>query len=302
MKATYHEPILRLVPPLLIFVFLMTMVYFAWACSEKTAPMNVKKVCIGNVPCELSALIYIAEAQKYFTDNHLDVTIKDYALCREAADSVLKGEVSIATCSAFDIVDTTLRRQNIQTIATIARYQNDCIVSTVGREIKNITDLKKKRIGLPQRTAAEYYPGRFIDLHGLNAQDVTFVDVDPEHLLYALSGGYVDAVVIRQPYIARMKRQMKKDTAIWPIRSGQMMSWNLVCTDSELQGHPELIRQVLSSLGQAENYLKLHPSEARACIQNRLRLDDHYMTQAWEHTQFNLTFDQPLVQAMEDET
>ncbi len=277
------------------------MVVFAWACSEKTAPMSVKKVHIGNVACELSALIYIAEAQKFFSANNLDVTIRDYSTCREAVDSMLKGEVNLATCSEFDIVDKTFQNENIQAIATIARYQNEFIVSRLEKGIKNTTDLRGKRVGLPRRSVAEYYLGRFIDLHGLSVQDVTLVDIDPDYLLSALSGGYVDAVVIWQPYITKMENQLMKGLVIWPIQSEQTMSWNLIGSGSELQRHPELIERVLCSLDQAEKYLKSHPSEARACVQNRLGYNDSYMTKVWRQNQFCLTLDQSLIQVMEDE-
>ena len=65
-----------------IFVILVlaaiAAVIAAVSCSRENDSGKVESITIGTLPYEASALIYIADAQKLFKANSLDVTIKNY--------------------------------------------------------------------------------------------------------------------------------------------------------------------------------------------------------------------------------
>jgi NitT/TauT family transport system substrate-binding protein len=77
--------------------------------------------------------------------------------------------------------------------------------------------------------------------------------------------------------------------------------WSVVSTPGWINQHPELARQFLKSLAQAEEYITQHPAEAKKILQKRLKLDDTYIATVWSQNQFSLSLDQSLIAAMEDE-
>ena len=61
------------------------------------------------------------------------------------------------------------------------------------------------------------------------------------------------------------------------------------------------MEQLLQSLAQAEDFLVLHPQQARAIVQKRMGYDDAYFGEAWPQHHFGLTLDHSLIVAMTDE-
>jgi NitT/TauT family transport system substrate-binding protein len=111
----------------------------------------------------------------------------------------------------------------------------------------------------------------------------------------------VDAIVTWEPHVTQIKQQMGNGVIIWPAQSGQVSFWSVVSTPRWINQHPDLVRQFLKSLAQAEEYIIHHPAEAKAILQKRLKLNDTYMATVWSQNQFSLSLDHSLILAMEDE-
>ena len=66
-------------------------------CQEQpekyTGP--VEKITIAAAAYLTGALVYVAEDQRYFEKNGLEVTIKDYESGKAAADALIAGEADI---------------------------------------------------------------------------------------------------------------------------------------------------------------------------------------------------------------
>jgi len=246
-------------------------------------------------------LIFIADEQKYFTDNGLKVNLKTYDNGLAATDAMLKGEVDLAYATEFVIVGKTLQKEKIGTITTYSKNEATYLVSRKDRGIKNIPDLKGKRIGLALGAITEFYLGRLLDLHGMNIGDVTLVDIKLTQLGDALLSGDVDAVIAGSRHAYPILQRQQKQVFIWPAQRGQAAYGTLVGKSDRITRYPEWVKRVLNSLARAETYVTRHPAEARAAIQKRLNYDDAYMATIWPEHQFSLSLEQSLITAMEDE-
>jgi NitT/TauT family transport system substrate-binding protein len=260
---------------------LMALVLSLWSCSKGDYLGKVEPITIGTLPYEGSALIYIAEEQKLFKANGLDITIKDYETGLATTDALNKGEVDVAACAEFIIVGKAFQKERILSIATIAKNLNQLIIGRTDKGIKTFTDLKGKKIGVSRKTAAEFYLGRFLELNGRSIEEITLVDLLPSQLQDALAHGYVDAVIAWQPWASQIEKQVPNEKVVWPAQSNQLLYWNIVGIDTWVTNHPELIKRLLSSLIQAEEYLARNPGEAKAIVQTRLKYDDTYMAKVW---------------------
>lgn len=258
-------------------------------------------VSIGKMPIEAHTLIYIAEEQGFFARNGLDVTIRNYSTGPAAVNGLIEGEVDIAGASEFVVVGHALRKERIGIIASIDKYQIFYMVGRKDSGIARILDLKGKRIGVGMGSAAEFFLGRFLNLHGISLRDVTLIDTLPSQYVNSVLNGSVDAVVFNRPYQEVMSRRLGDNGVFWPVQSCQQLYSVMVCRNDWIARHPATIDKFLRSLAQAEAYLGNYPGNARALIQKKLQYSDKYLAAIWPEHQFSLTLAQSLVTTMEDE-
>lgn len=247
-------------------------------------------------------LIYIADEQRLFARNGLNVVIKDYDSGAASTEAMLKGEVDIAEASEFPFVRAIFQTDQIRVIGVNDKFENDYVVARKDRGIVAIPDLKGKRIGVTRQTINEFYLGRFLDLNGLSTRDVTVVDLKPASFVDAPAGGEVDAVVAWQPYVHQVvEKEGENKVVVWPAQSNQAVFGVLLSQSKWLAEHATTVERFLKSLAEAEDYLVRRQDKAMAIVQDRLGYDSAYTASVWPRHQFSLSLDYSLLVAMNDE-
>lgn len=273
-----------------------------WSCSRGEYSGKVETITIGTVPTEINAPLYIAEAQDFFARNGLQVTIKeDYDSGATATAGMLNGEADVATASEFVTVRQILNKKDLINFGTIAKYENTFIVWHTDSGIKTLQDLKGKKVGVTLKTISEFYLGRTFGLNGLNLEQVTLVDVRAAEAERAIANREVDAAVTWEPWVARIDQHMGKAVIIRALQSSQQAYWNLVSTGNWAKNRSNIVKRLMKSIAQSEDYLARHQDEAKTIVRKRLKFDDAFMERVWQRYQFSLSLDQSLIAAMEDE-
>ena len=73
----------------------------------------MENLSVANVPTELNALFYVAEARNFFAPNGLEVTLKEnYDSGATAAAGMLNGEADIALAAEFPLVRQVFNKKN----------------------------------------------------------------------------------------------------------------------------------------------------------------------------------------------
>ncbi len=260
-----------------------------------------ESVTIGMEPTAVNGLVYIAESQGLFALNGLDVTVRIYSSGLAAVNGMLSGQVDAATAAEFVIVGKAFVGEKIQAFATIDKFSHNYVLGRRDRGIVNATDLKGKKIGVPLKTAAEFYLGRFLDLRGMSIKQVTLQDVPPGEIVDALVGGEVDAVAAWQPNAQIIQDRLGSGIVKWPAQNAQATYCAIVSAADWAEKHPALVKRLLSSLVQAEKYVTANPDEAWAILQDKLGYDNAYTAVIRPEHQLSVSLDQSLILAMEDE-
>ncbi|MBI4596138.1 MAG: NrtA/SsuA/CpmA family ABC transporter substrate-binding protein [Candidatus Tectomicrobia bacterium] len=284
-----------------VLIVILGAAFVLWFRTPKGYSGKVESITIGTPPLESSALIYIAEERHFFTDKGLSVTIRGYDTGVSAFNGLLKGEVDIAVPAEYPLIVAAFKREKVRAIASIDKVSYFYLIGRKDRGIKDISNLKGKKIGVVRKTIAEFYLGRFLDLNGINIGQVTLIDVSPSRSEDAIIRGDVDAIISRPPYIRPIEERLGVNAVIWPAQSGQALYAILIGRNDWITGHPEPIKRLLSSLAQAEEYIIHHSAETKAILQKKLNLTDHDVTKVWSENQFSLSLDQSFILAMEDE-
>lgn len=262
---------------------------------------TVVSINIGTVPAAVAALIYIAEDRGFFTANGLRVNIKDYPTGIATTDALLKGDAEMSWVAEFPFVRRAFAKEKISIIAVVGRFNEQILFSPKDRGIHTGRDLKGKKIGLPINTIAEFYLGRFLELHGMSIRDVFLVDVPPPQALDAVRGGRVDGVIAWQPNSSLIKLQMADSVDALPVQSGQPGYGLVTVRNDWIKGNHAAIGRFLNSLARAEDHVIHHPADAKAVLRKRLNHEDAFTETIWSENRFALSLDQSLVTAMEDE-
>ncbi|MDO8490582.1 MAG: ABC transporter substrate-binding protein [Dehalococcoidia bacterium] len=285
-----------------VLVAIAAIALVAWSCSRTDNAVTLEPVTVGMEATAVNSLIYIAESQGYFAANGLQVTLKDsYPSGAAAAEGMLKGEADVATAAELAIVRQAFAKQRIVAFATIDMFMHMKLVGRADRGIRDIPDLKGKRIGAPLKSAADFMLGRFLELNGIRASEITIVDVQAPQAVTSMTNGDVDALVAWQPNVLAIQDRLGDNALVWSVQSGQPMYCVAVTTGDWATKHPQLVKQFLNSLKQAEDYLVRNPSLARGIVQKRLGYDDRYVETIWQDHELSVRLDQSLITAMEDQ-
>jgi NitT/TauT family transport system substrate-binding protein len=267
-----------------------------WSCSRQ-----MDLVTIGGPTSDAATLIFTAEDRHFFTTNGLNVTLNAYDTGLAAINGLLNNEIDIAGAGEYPFVVRALKKDNISIIGSFSRTYNEYLVWRTDKGIKNVVGLKGKKIGLPRWTLPEFHLGRFLDLQGMSIRDVTLINLTPARAADAIANEDVDAVVVWEPFVSQIRKQQTNGIVSRSVHSGQAMYGILVCRNDWIKRHPEMVKRVLNSLAQAEEYVVRHPAEAKAILKKRHQYDDAYVDRIWPEHQFSLSLDQSLITAMEDE-
>lgn len=289
---------------LITFVLVLIVAFssFVYLSSQKPYNGEVESITVGTAFNEVNSLIYIANDQKYFAANGLNVTIKSYISGLASTDAMLNGEVDLATAADYVFATKALTNASIYTIGTIDKFFNEYVVARSDSGIDSISDLKGKKIGVSFGTSPEFYLGRLLELNGIDLNQVIRVNVPPPQTPSALANGTVDAVIAWQPYIDTIGNVNGIQIVMWPAQADQATYLTVICQDSWAANHPELVTRFLNSLAQAESYVINTPDKAKSIVQKHLNYSAAYVAAVWSDHDFSLLLDQSLILAMQDES
>lgn len=270
------------------------------ACSGLSV-LSASPLTIGMDTTAVNSLVFIAADQNFFVSSGLNLSVKEYPSGLAAVNGLLAGEVDLADASEFVLVGNAFSGQKITTIASIDKFRHNYLIGRKDHGIRAPADLKGKRIGLPLKTASEFYLGRFLELNGMNFHQVDYVNTGPPQLVDALVNGDVDAVVAWQPNAQTLTERLGDGIVRWPVQSEQATYCDVVAAQTWLSGHSDLVKKFLRSLSQAQDFLDRYPDQAKALLRKRFNYSDSYMAAIWPEHQFQLSQEQSMVLAMEDE-
>jgi NitT/TauT family transport system substrate-binding protein len=175
------------------------------------------------------------------------------------------------------------------------------LVTRNDRGIRTPSDLKGKTIAVPKGTAAEFFLGRYLTLNGMDIRDVTPRYLAPADLVQSVVNGSTDAAIIWEPHVYTIERQMGDNRTTWPAQAGQHFYWVTYTRDDVIRDRPEMIRDYLRALGDAETYLSTHETESKVVLQQRVNQSEEYIDRIWKESYYGLSLEQGLIVAMEDE-
>lgn len=263
---------------------------------------HAEQLTIGMPFAEQDALVWVAEDKGFFTANGLNVTVRDdYPTGVGPVGDMASGRNELAYSAEYPVLAGILSGSNISIIATIDRFQNEFLVIRRDTGVRNISDLRGRKIGVPKGTILEFYLGRLLAGNGVSPTDVTVVDVNITHADDAIANGEVDAVMSFQPHTARIL-DSGLDVIVLPAQGGQLVYGVVSARADWIAAHPETTRKFLNAIDTAERYADSNPGEIRNAARGHMNVTGTYIDTVLPDHQFGLSLDRSLITAMNDES
>jgi NitT/TauT family transport system substrate-binding protein len=266
------------------------------SCAMETESLSYAAItAISAVP------EYVAQDQGFFKENGLEVEVRQYPTGIATTEALIKGEAELAWSAELPFITRVFDREPISIIAVSSRFGDQYLFGRKDRGIENVSDLREKKIGVPMHTIAEFYLARFLELNGLNINDVYLVDVKPPQSMEAILSADIDGVVTWEPYASQIDQKLTDTVVGWSVQSNQLGYGVIMAENDWITRHPETLNLFLRSLAQADNFIIRNSEAAKLIIQKRANYDATEMRLFWSECEFSLSLDQSLIIALEDE-
>lgn len=261
-----------------------------------------EKLTFGPVLSTTNSLVVIAQEKGYFRDNGLEVTLKVVPTGPAGVKQLLEGQIDVIGCTEYVLVHQVIkgREKSLRCLGATGNMQINRVLANRDRGIAQPDDLKGKRIGVARGTIAEFFLGRFLTFQHFRLDEVQIIDLNPHDLAAAMADGWVDAVVVWEPFTYDIMRKMGDRLLIWRGPAEQKFYNVLVSTDGTIKARAGALEKMFRALAQGEAFIKHNREESLTIIANWLKLNKSVIKNDWLNGEYNLSFDQPLVITMED--
>jgi ABC-type nitrate/sulfonate/bicarbonate transport system substrate-binding protein len=260
-------------------------------------PLEKLKVGVGKT----AVLVYVAQEQGFFAENGLDVTIDLFNAGKLAMDAMLNGEVDIATASFSVLVSHSFDRNDINTFGAIATHQIKEFIARKDHGITQANNIKGKKIGVTKGSGGEAALGRFLVFNGLSFQEVEIEDLKPAEIEENIINGEIDAALVWEPHAFNIKKALGDKVVSWPGDSDQDSTFLLISKNEWITAYPSKAERFLTSLLQAEQYVKSNDKDTQLFVIELFNYDPDYLEAVWEKYTYSVSLSQELILAMEDE-
>jgi NitT/TauT family transport system substrate-binding protein len=264
--------------------------------TKYTGPVD--KITIAGFAGEASTLVYVAEDQGFFENNGLDVTIKDYQSGKAAADALINGEADISTSADFVFVRNSFDHTDLKVFGTVATFENKELVVR-DKRITTMDDLRGKKIGVTEKSGAEFQLGVFLIWNNILQKDVESVYLKPSEMLNAILNEEVDAIFTWDPVAYNIKKELGENTISW--HGGGDFYFLLLAKEDWLSKNPVAAERFIKSLLEAEDYIEGNSKEAKDFVGERFGYEFDYMDYSWVQQEFAVILSQAMLILFEDQ-
>lgn len=276
---------------------------YRWVNTSDWLPQpSLEKITIADGNQTVGALLFAAISQGYFEKEGLEVTLQRHSFGKLALDSVLRGEADFATVAETPFVQAVLEGKQPRLVATIGKADRfDAVIARPGLDLKDMSDLKGKKIGLPLWTTAHYFLNMLLHVYGLKKEDIEMINLRPEEIIDALKEGRVDAVSIWESVLSDVVRAFPEPLKKLDGKNLYIFYWNIVSREDYLKTHPETAEKLLRALVRAETWCQKNPQACRDNTAQFIKIHPEDLRALWSRVALQVVMSQSLILTCENQ-
>lgn len=254
----------------------------------------------------------VAEDRGLFARRGLDAKISFDDSGARNLEQLRKGDVDFALMTLTPLVidhlsDNSLGRPEDPVILAGLVHSTDMdrVVFLRDRAISEPSDLGGRKVALPLGTGAnaEFLWWLFSTLHDLRPDSRVLHQYSAEEISGLLAAGTIDAAVIREPWIARLRTRFGDDLGQFPISKLHATKWVLVTSRRTADEHREGCAAMLATYRDAIELISQEKGDTLALYAERAGLSAAALDDDWQRQllDYELSIDWSLIAALQQQ-
>jgi NitT/TauT family transport system substrate-binding protein len=244
-------------------------------CSSTPAPTDsggLTHVAVGVGPTTASIAVYLAQADKTFAANGLEVEVVTIQSGAEAVPRLLNGSLNVAFGDAVGTVQAAangvpLRAVGVATVAPSDPAQDYAAI--VAKKSSNITDvagLSGKTVAVNQLNGgAQLTVMAAVDARGGDSSKLKFVELPFPQMTAAVKAGRVDAAMNVEPFLTQAQGSDLATVLQPQAYAVPGLPTTLIVTSSSYAGqNPTVVEKFLKAISAAGKKANEDPAAGRA--------------------------------------
>ena len=274
---------------------------FIGGCTrdEPKSEGSVEKLTVAVNEILAGTVVYIAEDRGYFEKNGIAVTIKGYVSGKAAGDALIAGEADISTSAGNVFVSSSFKHADLRVLGTVATLEVKELIARKDKGITTTNDLIGKKIGVTEKSGAEFLLGVFLTFNDLTYEDIEIVYLKPPEIAKAILNGDIDAVFTWDPYVYNIKKELCDNAISWP--GGDDFYFILLTKEDWIKKNPEAAKKFMKALVEAEDYIKDNSEKAKEFARKRFDYGSDFIDYSWPKQRFIVILEQAMLLLFEDQ-
>jgi NitT/TauT family transport system substrate-binding protein len=274
----------------------------ALGCTSK-GNAGAERLVVAAVRQPATSLFYVARESGCFDEEGLQVEERTFELGRDALVLVRDGRADVAIAFETPTLRAAFEDERIRVLTTLhTSTRNTRLIGRPDRGLDDVPDLRGKRIGLAERSNAEFFLELLLRFGGVARSQVTVVNLSPQASVEALANGELDAAVLSDPYAARAERELGTRAPVFQTDLYTEVSL-LVTRDDVVGAREPALRRLVSGLACAEQAVRARPDESLRQIAKRFpELDEPGLRAQLARVRRGLGLDHVLLGVLGDES
>lgn len=159
--------------------------------------------------------------------------------------------------------------------------------------------MRGKKIGVTEKSGAEFQLGVFLILNGISKKDVEYVYLKPSEMLDAILNEEVDAIFTWDPNAYNIRKELGENAVSW--HGGEDFYFLLLAKEDWLGKNPAAAERFIRSLLETEAYIKDNPKETKEFVGERFNHESDYINDSWPEQEFAVILSQDMLILFEDQ-
>ncbi|MFZ5640816.1 MAG: aliphatic sulfonate ABC transporter substrate-binding protein [Bacillota bacterium] len=269
-----------------------------------------KEVKVGYFPNLTHAPALIGLNKGWFNEaigKDAVISTKTFVAGPALMEALIAGEVDIAYVGPVPAINTFIKGVELRIIAGV-NNGGAILLARKDAQIKNVSDLAGKRVGVPQFANTQDISLRHLlkeaGLKTVNAGGtVDVIQVAPSDMAILFTNSQIDAAIVPEPWGSQLQQAGAKVVLEWNEiwNKGNYPTTVLVTTQQFMDKNPELIRKWLEVHRKTVDFINRNPEETHKILNTELKkltgkeLSDKTMDSAFARSTVTVDVDEKLI-------
>lgn len=245
------------------------------------------------------AISIIAVNKNLFTTEGLQIKPLLFNNGPACSEALFTGAVDVATMGDTAAIIAVSRTADLRIIGSHGSGESrHRIIVAANSSIRQIADLKGKRVGVKKGTSTH---GGFLALlvaKGIRPTDLKLIELDPATMPDALAVGSLDAFVASEPTPSLAEQKGGRGLATL-AGLGNNYPLLLLAKSSTLQKREADLRHFFQALSRAEQFIRSNPTETVAILSKETGLTPEMTRRAMQRHSYRLQLDAATIRSLQ---